>query len=83
MLNWKEYIDKIHMIIYRCKFCRSVFDTEDDVKVHIAKNHEIEVNIEQCKSCKQPFIKVLDKQVICGRQSCMFRDAFDKSEVKK
>lgn len=74
MINWKEYIES--RIRFRCNFCREWFDEMADIKVHLVKEHDVMdiIDIKICKVCKNPFVPVLDEQIICGRRICILNE---------
>ncbi len=74
MINWNEYIQIRKFIKYRCNFCREWFDEKDDCKIHIKENHEVVVEIKTCRECKNPFVPVMEDQVICGRKDCILKE---------
>lgn len=81
MINWNEYIESRTFFKHRCNFCRMWFNEKDDIKVHLIKEHGIldVIEIKTCNVCKNPFVPILDDQVICGRKDCILHE--DKSSL--
>jgi len=76
MINWKEYIESRTFIKYRCKFCRKWFDEIADIKVHLIKEHGVidKIEIKSCIVCSNPFVPILECQIICGRKDCILSE---------